>query len=122
MTNNLSAFDIDDSCVVLPDLTWVRIFQARQRATDPAHIAKLTDRLYDWVGATGRVGTAVDDRDSLGLFTEVLEFETPDFDLVPVPAYRAELLATKYQQLFGLNVERLSEGRYRVEMSDWHRF
>ena len=119
MITTCSTFEIDDACVVLPDPTWFELQLARATATDPGHIARLTDRLYEWLGATDRIGTVLDDRDCLHLFREVLEFESPDFDTVTVPVFRAEEIALRYQDIHEVRVVKISAGHYLLEMDDW---
>ena len=112
-------FEIEDTCVVLPDLTWAEIHLARCGETNPDRLAVLESTSYAWLGATDRIGTALDDRDSMCLFRESLEFLSPEGDLLTIPACNAKALARRYRELHGLYVGEVRDGVWRVEMVEW---
>ncbi len=112
-------FEIDDTCVVLPDRTWAAIHLARRNAVNLGRLATLEAVSYAWLGATNRIGTALDDRDSMGLFRETLEFLTPEGDLLTIPACDAAALACRYREIHGLYVREVRDGVWRVEMIEW---
>ncbi len=112
-------FEIDDTCVVLPDQTWAAIHLARRDETNADRLATLEAVSYAWLGATNRIGTALDDRDSMGLFRQRLEFLSPEGDLLAIPACDAEALARRYREVHGLYVGEVRDGVWRVEMVEW---
>jgi hypothetical protein len=107
-----------NDCIALPDITYAAIHFARQDATCPKRIAQLIETQYQWLAESGRVGTVLDDRDSLGLLTQTIKIETPDGRMMTFPAYRARELAGGYAARYGVNV-RHCDGTYVVEMDDW---
>lgn len=118
MTTNLT-FEIDDTCVVLPDQTWAEIYLARREETNLDHLATLEATSYAWLGAASKIGTALDDRDSMGLFRETVEFLSPEGDILTVPACDAGALARRYREVHGLFVREVRGGVWRVEMVEW---
>ena len=103
--------------LALPDLTYVSLRNAITDTTDRKLKKRLTATQRAWLETTDRCGTILDPLASVGL-DDMIEFQTPDRQIVTIPVQSSRNTAADITERYGLPVTRDGD-RYRVLMTRW---
>lgn len=103
--------------LAIPDLTYVSLRNAIADTADPNVKHRLTATQRVWLEATDRCGTILDPLASEA-HDDVIEFKTPDRQIVTIPVKSPRNVAADITERYGLPVTRDGD-RYRVLMTHW---
>ncbi len=113
----MTGYRTNDNYLAIPDLTLVSLHNAIGATGDPLRVEQLTATMRAWLQSTDRIGTILDTITTDGL-DDVIEFRTPDGQIMTIPVYCARDIAAGLTKQYALPVTR-SGDNYRVLMTEW---